>query len=80
MDKVKLKKNIKSFATNVALAAMMTTFALAYIPLVIKGQGYWTLAVCEIICAVADTCFAVSDWKKIKTMLAEPEKADEGAN
>ena len=80
MDKVKLKKNIKSFATNVALAVMMATFTLAYIPLVIKGQGYWVLAVCEVICAIADTYFAVSDWKKIKTMLAEPEKADESAN
>ena len=80
MDKVTLKKNIKSFATNVALAAMMATLTLAYIPLVIKGQGYWTLAVCDVVCVVADSCFAVNDWKKIKTMLAEPEKADESAN
>ena len=76
MDNIKLKKNIKSFATNVALAAMMTTLALAYIPIVIKGQGYWFLAVCDVICAVADTCFAVSDWKKIKTMLAESGKTE----
>ena len=32
MDKVMLKKYIKSFATNVALAAMMATLALTYIP------------------------------------------------
>ena len=80
MDKTKLKKHIKSFATNVALAVAMSTLALTYIPLVIQGQGYWALAVCDVICAVADTCFAVNDWKKIKTMLAEPEKTDEGAN
>ena len=80
MDNVKLKKNIKSFATNVALAAMMTTLALTYIPIVIQGQGHWALAVCDVICAVADTCFAVSDWKKIKAMLTEPEKTDESAN
>lgn len=80
MDKTKLKKRIQSFTTNVALAAMMTTLALTYIPIVIEGQGYWALAVCDVICAVADTCFAVSDWKKIKAMLAEPEKADESAN
>ena len=80
MDKVKLKKYIKGFATNVALAAMMTTLALTYIPIVIQGQGYWFLAVCDVICAVADTYFAVSDWKKIKAMLAEPEKINESAN
>ena len=80
MDKTKLKKRIQSFATNVALAVMMTTLALTYIPIVIEGQGYWALAVCDVICAVADTCFAVSDWKKIKTMLAEPEKTYESAN
>lgn len=80
MDKIKLKRLIKSFTTNVVLAVAMGTLALTYIPIVIQGQGYWALAVCDVICAVADTCFAVNDWKKIKTMLAEPEKADESAN
>lgn len=80
MDKTKLKKYIKNFATNVALAVAMSTLALTYIPIVIQGQGYWALAVCDVICAVADTCFAVSDWKKIKVMLAEPEKTDESVN
>ena len=77
MDNVKLKKNIKSFATDIALATMMTTLALAYIPIVIQEQGYWALAVCDVICAVADTCFAVSDWKKIKVMLEENVNAQE---
>ena len=80
MNKTKLKKHIQSFATNVALTVAMSTLALTYIPIVIQGQGYWALVVCDVICAVADTCFAVSDWKKIKAMLAEPEKADESAN
>ena len=77
MDKTKLKKRIQSFATNVALAVMMTTLALTYIPIVIEGQGYWALAVCDVICAVADTCFAVSDWKKIKAMLEDDVNAQE---
>ena len=71
MDKIKLKKHIRNFATNVALAVAMSTLALTYIPIVIQGQGYWVLAICDVICAVADTCFAVSDWKKIKAMLME---------
>ena len=79
MDKVMLKKYIKSFATNVVLTAMMATLALTYIPFVIHGQGYWVLAACDVICAVADTCFAVIDWKKIKAMLDNPEKVDESA-
>ena len=77
MDKVKLKKKIKSFATNVALAVAMCTLALTYIPIVIQGQGLWILVVCDVICAVADTCFAVSDWKKIKAMLEENINAQE---
>lgn len=80
MDKIKLKRLIKSFTTNVALAVAMGTLALTYIPIVIQGQGMWILAACDIVCVVADTCFAVNDWKKIKAMLAEPEKADESAN
>ena len=80
MDRIKLKKYIKSFATNVALAAMMTTLALTYIPLCIKGDGILALAVCDVVCAVADIYFAANDWKKIKVMLAEPEKTDESAN
>ena len=80
MDKIKLKKHIQSFATNVALAVAMGTLALTYILFVIQGQGHWGLAVCDVICAVVDICFAVNDWKKIKTMLAELEKTDESAN
>ena len=77
MDKTKLKKRIQSFTTNVALAVAMSTLALTYIPIVIQGQGYWALAVCDIICAVADTCFAVNDWKKIKAMLEDDVNAQE---
>ena len=77
MDKTKLKKRIQSFTTNVALAVAMSTLALTYIPIVIQGQGYLVLAVCDVICAVADTCFAVSDWKKIKAMLEDDVNAQE---
>ena len=77
MDKTKLKKHIKSFATNAALAVAMGTLALTYIPIVIQGQGLWVLAVCDIVCAVADICFAVNDWKKIKVMLEEDTNAQE---
>lgn len=77
MDKIKLKQLIKSFTTNVALAVAMGTLALTYIPIVIQGQGLWILAACDIVCAVADTCFAVSDWKKIKVMLEEDTSAQE---
>ena len=76
MDKIKLKRLIKSFTTNVALAFAMGTLVLAYIPIVILGQGLWILAACDIVFAVTDTCFAVSDWKKIKAML-EDENAQE---
>lgn len=77
MDKIKLKRLIKSFTTNVALAVAMGTLALTYIPIVIQGQGLWILAACDVACAVADTCFAVSDWKKIKVMLEEDTSAQE---
>ena len=73
MDKIKLKQLIKSFATNVALAVAMFTLALIYIPIVAQGEGFWFLAVCDVICCVVDTCFAVHDWKKIKSMLEESE-------
>ena len=80
MDNIKLKKYIKSFATNIAFATMMITLALTYIPTIIQGQGSWALFVGDIICPIAEICFAADDWKKIKTMLAEPEKPDESAN
>ena len=77
MDKIKLKRLIKSFTTNVALAVAIGTLALTYVPIVIQGRGYLVLAICDIICAVADTCFAVSDWKKIKAMLEEDANVQE---
>ena len=80
MDTIKLKKLIKSFTTNVALAVAMATLALIYIPLVIEGRGYLILAICDIICVAADTHFAIKDWKEVKAMLDIPEKTDEGAN
>ena len=77
MDKIKLKRLIRSFTTNVTLAVAMSTLALTYIPIVIQGQGYWALAVCDVVCTVAGTCFAVNDWKKIKAMLEEDTNVQE---
>lgn len=77
MDKIKLKRLIKSFATNVALAVAMFTLALTYIPIVIQGEGFWFLAFCDVVCCVADTCFAVHDWKRIKPMLEDDVNVQE---
>ena len=71
MDKVVLKKYIKSFAWNVGLANLMLATAVMYLPVVIQGKGLWILVVCDGICVVLDTCFAINDWKKIKAMLTE---------
>ena len=77
MDKIKLKRLIKSFATNVALVVAMFTLGLTYISFVIQGEGLWFLAVCDVICCVADTYFAVNDWKKIKAMLEDDVNVQE---
>ena len=39
MDKAKLKKKIKSFATNCAMAAAMLTLALNYAMIIWSGEG-----------------------------------------
>lgn len=73
MNKNKLKTYIKNFATNVALAAIMGSLALTYVPLVIEGEGIIWLLVADIVCCISDTIFACRDWKKIKKMLEESE-------
>ena len=69
MDKTKLKKKIKSFATNCAMAAAMLTLALNYAMIIWAGEGMVWLLICDIICFVGDIFFATSDWKKIKKLL-----------
>ena len=69
MDKNKLKRKIKSFATNCALATAMLTLALNYAMFVWSGEGMVWLLIFDIACFVGNTFFAICDWKEIKKML-----------
>ena len=69
MDKTKLKRKIKNFATNCAMAAAMFTLALDYAMIIWSGNGIIWLLISEIICFAGDIFFAISDWKEIKKML-----------
>lgn len=69
MDKIKLKRKIKNFATNCAMAAAMFTLALDYAMIIWSGNGIIWLLISEIICFAGDIFFAISDWKEIKKML-----------
>lgn len=73
MDKTKLKKRIKSFATYCAMAATMLTLALNYAMIIWSGEGIIWLLICDIICFAGDIFFATNDWKEIKKMLEESE-------
>ena len=69
MDKIKLKRKIKNFATNCAMAAAMLTLALDYAMIIWSGNGIIWLLFSEIICFAGDIFFAISDWKEIKKIL-----------
>lgn len=71
MDKIKLKRKIKNFATNCAMAAAMFTLALDYAMIIWSGNGIIWLLISEIICFAGDVFFAISDWKEIKKILEE---------
>lgn len=73
MDKIKLRRKIKSFATNCALATAMLTLALNYTVFVWSGEGMVWLLICDIIIFAGDIFFAICDWKEIKKMLEESE-------
>ena len=73
MDKTKLKRKIKNFATNCALAAVMLTLALEYAITIWSGKGMIWLLICDIIYFAGGTFFAINDWKEIKKMLEESE-------
>lgn len=73
MDKTKLKKRIQNFATNVGMATAMLSLGLTYLPIVIQGEGFWGLFVCDVICFCGDLFFAIKDWKEIKKLLEESE-------
>ena len=71
MDKIKLKRKIKNFATNCTMAAVMFTLALDYAMIIWSGNGIIWLLFSEIICFAGDIFFAISDWKEIKKLLGE---------
>lgn len=73
MDKIKLRRRIKSFATNCAMAAAMLALGLNYAMIIWSGEGIIWLLFCNIICFVGDTFSAIDDWKEIKKMLEESE-------
>ena len=73
MDKIKLKRKIKNFATNCAMAAAMFTLALDYAMIIWSGNGIIWLLISEIICFAGDIFFVISDWKEIKKMLEQSE-------
>lgn len=73
MDKTELKRKIKSFATNVGLAAAMSTSAIFYGATVVVGEGFVWILVMEIVLAICDATMAVFDWKEIKKLLGESE-------
>lgn len=71
MYKTKLKRRIKSFATNCAMATAMLTLALNYAMIIWSGKGMIWLLIWDIIFFAGDVFFAVNDWKEIKKMLEE---------
>lgn len=73
MDKIKLKKRIQNFVTNVGMAIAMFSLGLIYLPIVIQGEGFLALFICDIICFCGDLFFAIKDWKEIKKLLGESE-------
>ena len=76
MDKIKLKRKIKNFATNCAMAAaMLTLAALYYVMIMSSGEGTIWLLIGEIICFAGDVFFIIDDWKEIKKMLEDDTNA-----
>lgn len=73
MDKIKLRRKIKSFATNCVIAAAIFTMALNYTIIVWAGKGIVWLLICDIIIFAGNIFFAICDWKEIKKMLEESE-------
>ena len=75
MDKIKLKKKIKSFATSCALAATMLTLTLNYAMIMWSDEGMIWFLIGDIICFAGDVLFAFDDWKEIKKMLEDNTNA-----
>lgn len=75
MDKTKLKRKIKSFATNCALAVTALMLGLIYVMIMWSGEGMIWFLIGDIICFAGDVLFAFDDWKEIKKMLEDNTNA-----
>lgn len=73
MDKIKLRRKIKSFATNCVIAAAIFTMALNYTIITLFGEGMIWLLIFDIAFLAGVIFFAINDWKEIKKMLEESE-------
>jgi hypothetical protein len=71
MNKVKLKKMIKEFTINCALATAMFVIALSYAMIVWSCEGMLWLLILDIVCFVGDIFCAIDSWKKIEKTLEE---------
>ena len=71
MNKDRLKKTIIDLVNNVGIGVAMLTLAVAYLTVLLEGEGYWFLFVCDVICGWLNLHFAVKEWKRIKQMLAD---------
>lgn len=73
MDRIRLKKYIKSFATNVGIATAVFILSVFYIPFVISGEGLVWLAIADLFLLGFNTFDAILGWKRIKEILEESE-------
>ena len=71
MNKVILKKMIKDFTINCALATAMFVIALNYAMIVWFGEGMLWLLILDIVCFVGDIFCAIDSWEKIEKTLEE---------
>lgn len=71
MDKIKLKRKIKSFTTNCAFAVITLMLALICAMIMWSSEGMIWFLIGDIICFAGDVLFAFDDWKEIKKMLED---------
>ena len=71
MNKFMLKRMIKDFTINCALATAMFVIALNYAVAVWSGEGMLWLLIFDIVCFVGDIFCAINSWEKIEKALEE---------
>lgn len=71
MNKIMLKKMIKYFTINCALATAMFVTVLFYAVAVCSGEGMLWLLILDIVCFVGDIFCAINNWEKIEKTLEE---------